>query len=208
MKGSLFQLPLHRIRCHRTNHLSLHFHVTSAMMPRAQPTVAHSPVLRQSWETLAQLALWWSKPPNINTCPHTIIIRWSILRCKPTNLLPHGFEAQTKKPSWWFWGPNHQTIDLGFEAQTKKPSQWFWGQTTDKPSPPILRLNRETGLLVSFMCLMRIAHIVTRPPDRPTIKYPTCALSSSILRTNSPTPASILVTTRHVASVTYTSRDK
>jgi hypothetical protein len=57
---------------------------------------------------------------------------------------PLGFEAQTKKPSRWFWGPNHQTVDLGSEAQTKKLSQWFWGQTTDKPSPPVLRLNRKT----------------------------------------------------------------
>jgi hypothetical protein len=43
-----------------------------------------------------------------------------------TNLLPFGFEAQTKNPSQWFWGPNHQTVDIGFEAQTKKPSLWFW----------------------------------------------------------------------------------
>jgi hypothetical protein len=66
-----------------------------------------------------------------------------------------GFEAQTKKSSSRFWGPNHQTvavvlrpnhqtINLGFEAQTKKPSQWFWGQTTNKPSPLVLRLNWET----------------------------------------------------------------
>jgi hypothetical protein len=68
---------------------------------------------------------------------------------------PLGFDVQTKKLSRWFWGinhqtvavvlrANHQTIDLGFEARTKKPSQWFWGHTTDKPSPPIFMLNRET----------------------------------------------------------------
>jgi hypothetical protein len=57
---------------------------------------------------------------------------------------PLGFEAQTKKPSQWFWGPNYQTVDLGFEAQIKKPLQWFWSQTTDKPSPLVLRLNWKT----------------------------------------------------------------
>jgi hypothetical protein len=85
-------------------------------------------------------------------CPHTVFIRSSVLRRKPTNLLPPGFEAQTNKSPRWFWGPNHQTIDLGFKAQIKKPSQWFWGQTTDKPSPPVLRLNQKT--LVS--CLLHV----------------------------------------------------
>jgi hypothetical protein len=51
---------------------------------------------------------------------------------------------KTKKPSQWFWGPNHQTVDLDFEDQTKKSSQWFWGQTTNKPSPSVLRLNQKT----------------------------------------------------------------
>jgi hypothetical protein len=63
---------------------------------------------------------------------------------KLTNLLPLSFEAQTKKPPWWFWGPNPQTVDLGFEAQTKKLSQWFWSQPTDKLPPSVLRLNQET----------------------------------------------------------------
>jgi hypothetical protein len=39
-----------------------------------------------------------------------------------TRHIPFGFEAQTKKPSRWFWGPNHQTVAAGFEAQTEKPS--------------------------------------------------------------------------------------
>jgi hypothetical protein len=56
---------------------------------------------------------------------------------------PLGFEAQTKKLSWWFWNPNHQTVDLVFQPQTKKLSHWSWGQTTNKPSPPVLRLNRK-----------------------------------------------------------------
>jgi hypothetical protein len=39
---------------------------------------------------------------------------------KPTNWSPLGFEAQTKKPSRWFWGPNHQTRATGFELQIGK----------------------------------------------------------------------------------------
>jgi hypothetical protein len=144
MKGSLLRLSLRRIRHHRTNHLLLHFHVTSVMMPRALPAIASSPVLRQNWETLDRLALRWSKPSDVDVCPHTIIIRSSVLRRKTNKLSPLGFEAQTNKLLQLFWGLNHQTVDLGFEAQTKKPSQWFWGQTTDKSSPPILSLNEKT----------------------------------------------------------------
>jgi hypothetical protein len=40
---------------------------------------------------------------------------------QPTNRNLLGFEAQTKKPSWWFWSPNHQTVAADFEAQTRKP---------------------------------------------------------------------------------------
>jgi hypothetical protein len=40
---------------------------------------------------------------------------------QPINQSLLGFEAQTKKPSWWFWGPNHQTVAADFEAQTGKP---------------------------------------------------------------------------------------
>jgi hypothetical protein len=40
---------------------------------------------------------------------------------QPTNRSPLGFKTQTKKPSWWFWGPNHKTGATGFEAQTGKP---------------------------------------------------------------------------------------
>jgi hypothetical protein len=60
---------------------------------------------------------------------------------QPTNRTPLGFEAQTKKPSRWFWGSNQQIGAAGFEAQTGKPSttlvlglnqetdRRFWGQT-------------------------------------------------------------------------------
>jgi hypothetical protein len=98
IKGSLVWLPLCHTRHHQTDHLSLHFRVTSMMMPRAPPVVATSPILRQNWETLTRLASRRSKPPNVDACPHTFFIRSSVLRRKPTNLLPLGFEAQTKKP--------------------------------------------------------------------------------------------------------------
>jgi hypothetical protein len=117
----LVRLPLRRTRRHRTDHLLLHFHATSMMMPRAPPAVAPSPVLSQNRETLARLALRWSKPPDVNVCPYTIFIRSEVLRRKPTNLLPLSFEAQTKKLLWWFCCPNYQTSGADFEAQTGKP---------------------------------------------------------------------------------------
>jgi hypothetical protein len=40
---------------------------------------------------------------------------------QPTNHSPHGFGIQTKKPSQWFWAPNHQIIAAGFDSQTRKP---------------------------------------------------------------------------------------
>jgi hypothetical protein len=60
---------------------------------------------------------------------------------QPTNHNPLAFEAQTKKSSWWFCGPNNQTAAAGFEGQPGKPervvlrpnhknsSHWFRGQT-------------------------------------------------------------------------------
>jgi hypothetical protein len=121
MKGSLVGLPLHYTLQHRTDHLLLHFHAIFTMMLCASPSVVPLPVLRQNWETLARPASWCSKSPDVNACPHTVFIHPSVSRHKPTNLLP-----------------------LGFEAQTKKLSQWFWGQITEKLSPPVLRLNQKT----------------------------------------------------------------
>jgi hypothetical protein len=103
IKSSLIRLPLRRTRCHRTDCLLLHFHTASAMMPCAPHAIAPSPVLRQNWETLARLALRWSKPPDVNACTHTVFICPSVLRHKVTNQLPLGFEARTKKLSQSFW---------------------------------------------------------------------------------------------------------
>jgi hypothetical protein len=68
------------------------------MMPRAPPAIAPSPVLRQNWETLAQVISQQSRQSDVDACPHTVFIHSLVLRRKPTNLLPLGFEAQTKKP--------------------------------------------------------------------------------------------------------------
>jgi hypothetical protein len=69
MKGNLVRLPLHLTRRHRTSHLLLYLHAISMMMPRVPPTVAHPLVLRQNWETLARLAIMWSKPLYLDECP-------------------------------------------------------------------------------------------------------------------------------------------
>jgi hypothetical protein len=52
---------------------------------------------------------------------------------QPINRSLHRFEAQTKKPSRWFWPPNHQTEPASFEAKTGKHSTIL-----------VLRLNQET----------------------------------------------------------------
>jgi hypothetical protein len=46
LKGSSVWLPLCCTRRHWTDHLLLHFHATSMMIPRAPPTVSPLPVLR------------------------------------------------------------------------------------------------------------------------------------------------------------------
>jgi hypothetical protein len=58
------------------------------------------------------------------------------------------------------------------------------------------------------MCTMWITHGIIRPPDRSATEYLTCAWLYPIIRTKSPTLASILVVVCHVAFATYTSRDK
>jgi hypothetical protein len=74
---------------------------------------------------------------------------------QPTNRCPLDFDAQTNKPSRWFWGSNHQTSAAGFEAQTGKPSTTL-----------VLRLNQETrapSLHVSGADRTR-RHPTSRPP--------------------------------------------
>jgi hypothetical protein len=173
-------------------------------MPCAPSAITPPPVLRQNWETLAQLASWWSKPLDVNVWHHTVFIRSSVLRRKPVNLLPLGFEAQINKLSWWFYGSNHQTVAAGFEAQTgktervvlrpihKNRSHRIWDQTERNHWPWFWGWTKKPTLLIS-LCTVQITHSVTRPLDRPTTKYPTYAWSFSVLCTKSLTDALILV---------------
>jgi hypothetical protein len=156
------------------------------MMPHTPPAVTPSLVLRQNWETLAWLASQWSKSPDVDACPHTIFIRTLVFKRKLPNLVPLGFEAQTRKLSWWFCGPSHQTTAANFEAQTRKPewvvlrpkhknhSHRFWSQTGRNHRPWFWGWTRKSVLLDS-LCTMDTAHIITQPLDRLATKYLTCA---------------------------------
>jgi hypothetical protein len=156
--------------------------------------------------------MWWSKPPDVDACPHTVFICSSVLSHKLTNLLPLGFEVQTKKLSRWFCGPNHQTADVSFDAQIEKSKRVilrpkhkncnhrFWDQIRRNRRPWFWGWTKKPTLLTS-LCMMHIAHSVTRPLDRPTTENPTCVWSSPIICTKSPTHVSILVAVHHVAPV-------
>jgi hypothetical protein len=119
MMGRLVWLPLRCTRRHRTDHLL-------ASLPHDLRDDATCTTRRRSstsfeanWETLARLVFRWSKPLDLDMCPSPCS---SCRFCGTAdNHSPLDFEAQTKKPSWWFWGPNHQTTAVGFEAQIGKP---------------------------------------------------------------------------------------
>jgi hypothetical protein len=178
MKGILIRLSLCRTRRHQTDCLLLHFHTTSAMMLRAPPAVALSPVLRQNSKTLAQLASRWSKPSDVDTRSYTVFIHSSVLRCKPTNLLPFSFETQIKKPSRWFWDPNHQTVDLGFEAQTKKlPNHWQIVATGFEAKPKNLNFSSPPRVWCG-------SH--TMSPDLPIVRPPSTQLVPDHSRSSAP----------------------
>jgi hypothetical protein len=53
---------------HRSIHLQLDFDVTSVMVPRAPPVVAHPPVFRPDWKILVRLASMPSKLLDLDTC--------------------------------------------------------------------------------------------------------------------------------------------
>jgi hypothetical protein len=82
-----------------------------------------------------------------------------------------------------FWGPNWEICQ-----------PWFWGSI------------KKLTLLVS-MCTVQTAHGITRPPDRPATKYSNCVWPSPVLCNRSPTPATILISTRYVAPTRCTLRD-
>jgi hypothetical protein len=76
-------------------------------------------VLRSDWETLPQLAPRWSRPLDLNAYLTSSLSSISFV-AQPSNRSLLGCEAQTEKPSRWFWNPNHQIKDVGFDVQTKK----------------------------------------------------------------------------------------
>jgi hypothetical protein len=97
-------------------------HLSSASTPHdlrddAKCTIHAAPplVLRADWETLAQLASRKSKPLDLDACPTPSSTSHQFCGATTNHSLLH-FESQTKKPSWWFWGPNHQTIAVSLEA--------------------------------------------------------------------------------------------
>jgi hypothetical protein len=81
---------------------------------------APSLVLRLDWKTLARHTSRWIKPLDLNVCPtlSSSFRQFCGITDKP---YPTWFWGQTKKPSWWFYGSNHQIAPVGFEAQTGKP---------------------------------------------------------------------------------------
>jgi hypothetical protein len=71
-----------------------------------------------------------------------------------------------KNSSLQFWGQIGRNCPSVFEVKpltNRRP--WFWG------------LTKKLALLVS-MCTVQNAYGVTRPPDRLTTEYPTCAIIS------------------------------
>jgi hypothetical protein len=60
-----------------------------------------------------QASISWRVPPHRLHPPNSFM-------AQQINRSPLDFEVQTKNPSWWFWGTNHQTIAVGFEAQAGK----------------------------------------------------------------------------------------
>jgi hypothetical protein len=112
--------------------LQLDSNATSMMVPHAPPTVAPMPVLRQDWETVDRLASTRSKPLDLDMCPTPSHPPVGFV-AQPTNRSLLDFEVKTKKPSQWFWCPNHQIVAIDFEAQTRKLSITL-----------VLRLNQET----------------------------------------------------------------
>jgi hypothetical protein len=76
------------------------------------------PVLRTDWEILARLASRQSKLLDLDACPVPTSLRRFCNKTDKPRLA--WFWDQTKKPSRWFWGLNHQTGAVEFEAQTGK----------------------------------------------------------------------------------------
>jgi hypothetical protein len=157
MKGSLIRLPLHRTRCHRTDHLSLHFHMTTAMMPCAPPVVAPSPVLRKKlWNPSSTCFMMKQAVGCQRVSSHRI------------NLL-NAFESQTDKPPpTWFWGTNQETVIVILRPKSPNRRHWIWGPNKEIVTV-VLRSNHWQIIITSFEV----------KPENPRFSSPTCVRCKS-----------------------------
>jgi hypothetical protein len=200
------------------------------MVTRAPPAVAPPPVLRPDWKTLIRLASTRSKLLDLDACP-TLSSSSVSFMVQPINRSPLGFDAHTKKPSWWFWGPNHPTVAAGFEDQIRKPITTSFEAKTGETIPVVLTSNhRQTVLVVlrqnhwqtadlSFEAQPRnTCSSSPRARYRPHTILPDLSIAQPlsirpvppclVLCTRSPTLVMILVTARHATAGTWTPQDK
>jgi hypothetical protein len=139
-------------------------------------------------------------------------------KAQPTNHRPLGSKGQTKKPSRWFWDPNHQTVAAGFEIQTEKPEAIGFEAKSEKTVLVILRPNhwqtvdfgfeaQPTNSSSSSTRVRCKSHTVS--PDlsiiQPLSTWP--IRPSPILYISSPTSIIILIAVRHAAPATRIPRD-
>jgi hypothetical protein len=133
--------------------------------------------------------------------------------------------------SCWVWGTKQKTLyHLGFEAQLRNRHHWFWGQTEEtvttgfeiKPEKTVLvvlRPNHSQTIDPGFEAQPRNSRSLSlracctphmAPPDLSIARPPSTrpVRPCSVISTRSPTPTTILVIARHVASATCTLRDK
>jgi hypothetical protein len=192
--------------------------------------VAPPTILRSDWETLARHASSWIKLLDFDAC-----LTSSLSSCdfvvQPINRSPFNFDAQTNKPSRWFWCPNHQDITIDFEAQTEKLST---NGFKIKPAE-IVTTNFKVKLKKIVPVILSSSHwqtvdlafetqpenlrssssrgryrLHTSSPDLPIVWPPSNwhVRPSLVLCTKSPTPVTILIAGRHAAAATCTSQDK
>jgi hypothetical protein len=155
-------------------------------MPCVSPAVAPPPVLMPHWETLVILTSTLSNPLDLDAYLMSLHPPVGFI-AQLTNRSLLGFESQTKEPSWWFWGSNHQTVAVSFEAQIRRNRRHlfggqtgenrrhrFWGQTREnRPSgfeakpltsrrPWFWGSTKKLTLLISTYTI-QTAHGATRP---------------------------------------------
>jgi hypothetical protein len=140
-------------------------------------------VLRPDWKILPRLASMWNKPLDLDTCPAPSSSSIGFV-VQPIDRSPLGFETQTKKPSLWFWGPNHQTVAADFETLTGKPATTGF---VSKPGEPAITgfeakpgetgatdfkaKLEETVTMVLKSNHWQIIPVVLRPNHRQTVDF-------------------------------------